>query len=447
MRSLLRPAPRVVAGVAALAVLLPLGAAARPDRLPVPPYAQGIAAGIDGRPVVVPVDAVASHLDGTGVLAELDVELHRAVVADPVRAQESRDWLASGTVPGAGTRWEQMATRAMLDLDLLVLDNGAAAAGWNPNWRYVWPRDAAFVVAAYSVSGHHAEALRVLQHLRSLQEPDGTWQARYLTDGSGAVPDDRGTQLDGLGWVLWATWVWARSGAPDDVRAGLASLRPMLVAAAEAIGDSVHPGQGLPRPSPDYWEVPEREVTLGTAAPLLVGARAAAALLAELGEPGHAAGAARVAVALEQGIAAQFGRRGYPRYPSRPGRDSAVAFLMPPFAAADPGVRQAFRAARRDLTVPGGGLAPGEAWRDDGVAWTPETALFALAAAASGDSRTASRLLDWLDAHRTPLGSLPEKVNTLGQPAAVAPLAWTAATVVLTLAVLDGAALPPPPAP
>ncbi|MFZ5872161.1 MAG: glycoside hydrolase family 15, partial [Actinomycetota bacterium] len=153
MRSLLRPAPRVVAGVAALAVLLPLGAAARPDRLPVPPYAQGIAAGIDGRPVVVPVDAVASHLDGTGVLAELDVELHRAVVADPVRAQESRDWLASGTVPGAGTRWEQMATRAMLDLDLLVLDNGAAAAGWNPNWRYVWPRDAAFVVAAYSVSG------------------------------------------------------------------------------------------------------------------------------------------------------------------------------------------------------------------------------------------------------------------------------------------------------
>ena len=37
------------------------------------------------------------------------------------------------------------------------------------------------------------------------------------------------------------------------------------------------------------------------------------------------------------------------------------------------------------------------------------------------------------DAHRTSAGALPEKVLADGSPAAVAPLAWTAATVLLTL--------------
>lgn len=48
-----------------------------------------------------------------------------------------------------------------------------------------------------------------LSYVASMQEKDGTWQARYLPDGSGDVPDDRGPQLDGIGWTLWATWIWA----------------------------------------------------------------------------------------------------------------------------------------------------------------------------------------------------------------------------------------------
>jgi glucoamylase len=41
-------------------------------------------------------------------------------------------------------------------------------------------------------------------------------------------------------------------------------------------------------------------------------------------------------------------------------------------------------------------------------------------------------LLRWLDQHRTAAGSLPEKVLANGQPASVAPVAWTAAAVVIT---------------
>jgi GH15 family glucan-1,4-alpha-glucosidase len=73
---------------------------------------------------------------------------------------------------------------------------------------------------------------------------------------------------------------------------------------------------------------------------------------------------------------------------------------------------------------PAGGVAPGATWKDDGVSWTPQTALYALTAATLGDAAAAERWLTWLDAHRTPSGALPEKVLADGTPAAVAPLAW-----------------------
>ena len=113
--------------------------------------------------------------------------------------------------------------------------------------------------------------------------------------------------------------------------------------------------------------------------------------------------------------------------------DLGVAFLLPPFAATvDPVARARFATAGAVLARPAGGLAPGGSWKRDGVSWTPTTATWALAAASSGDREQAVARLAWLQAHRTADGSLPEKVLADGRPAAVAPLAWTAAAVVLT---------------
>jgi GH15 family glucan-1,4-alpha-glucosidase len=89
------------------------------------------------------------------------------------------------------------------------------------------------------------------------------------------------------------------------------------------------------------------------------------------------------------------------------------------------------------MARPAGGLAPGAGWRQDGISWTPQTSLYALTAAANGDDAQAHARLAWLDAHRTAMGALPEKVLADGSPAAVAPLAWTAACVVLAVATLD----------
>ena len=89
------------------------------------------------------------------------------------------------------------------------------------------------------------------------------------------------------------------------------------------------------------------------------------------------------------------------------------------------------------MRQPAGGISPGVGWKKDGISWTPETALFGLAAASSGEPGKALAWIAWLDAHRTALGALPEKVTAAGKPAAVAPIAWTSALVLLTLDELE----------
>ena len=97
---------------------------------------------------------------------------------------------------------------------------------------------------------------------------------------------------------------------------------------------------------------------------------------------------AAAAARLARAIAATFGLTGYQRTPAAgSGADAAVTFLGPPFAVPGPGVLQAARSAQRALTVPNGGLRPGTNWPGTpDVAWTPETAFFALFDASTGST-------------------------------------------------------------
>lgn len=387
-----------------------------PSYAAIPLYADGVVLDADGVPQVVTVG---------------DDE------ADDDAAQRARQdvWLTSGTVPGP-ERYAAMAEQALRDLDALVLDNGASLAGANPAWRYVWPRDASFTVAALARTGHPEDAHEVLAYLQRMQDQrstGGVFEARYLPSGTGAVPDDRGLQLDGNGWVLWAVAEWFEHAEPGAERdQDLEALRPLVERSVAAIRDHVDPVTGLPDVYPDYWEVRERVPTLGTVAALLLGVRAAEPVLEALGEPSAGPLADLLQGAVDEGFAPDF-----PRRLGGDEQDTAVAFLMPPFAPPDPVVEDAWTQAAAAMGRPAGGLAPGAGWKQDGVSWTPTTALFALAAAASGDVEQAEERLDWLDDHRTARGALPEKVLWDGSPSAVAPLAWTASLVLLTLDELD----------
>jgi len=416
--------------IAAVVVLL----ARRVPHVP-PLYSEGIARAEKGGVVLVPAQSPARYVAGTSLL-EPTVSLPGAAVATTRDVQAARAWLAAGRVPGKDTRYAHMAERALLDLRLLTLPNGAALAAWTPMFRYVWPRDASFAVAAFSITGHHGDAERVLRFLASLQPDDGRWHARYLPNGQGGVPDDRGVQLDGAGWVIWATWCWYVT-APDRVaaRSTLEDLWPMVARSAKAAASLDR--RGLPQSSSDYWERRERKVTLGTAAPLVTGLRAAADLARQSGRGEDADRWGDTARRLDAAVRREFRPRGYPRTVPTGGSDAAVTFLAPPFAARDPVVVRALVTAVDRLRVGNGGVRPGEGWYRDGVAWTPATAMFALAFAGTKDDDRARHWLDWLATHRTGLGALPERVDPRGCPVSAAPLGWTGAIVLLALAALE----------
>ena len=117
--------------------------------------------------------------------------------------RQQADWLAAGTVPQVTGLDGDLVRAALLDLHLLSRAHGVPVAGWTTAWRHVWPRDSAFAASALARTGHLADAERILDFLARVQPVSGLFQARYLPDGSG-VPDDRGVQLDGIGWALWA---------------------------------------------------------------------------------------------------------------------------------------------------------------------------------------------------------------------------------------------------
>ncbi|MBB2901161.1 GH15 family glucan-1,4-alpha-glucosidase [Kineococcus radiotolerans] len=350
-------------------------------------------------------------------------------------------WLAEGVVPGAGGPYEAMVRQGLLDLRALTAASGAVAAGPAPSWRYAWPRDSAFAAVALARTAHPGDADRVLGFLTDVQLDDGGFEARYLLDGGG-TPDGRRRQDDGAGWALWALReVLDADPSPASARARAEGVRALLEAATEFVLDRTGGGEELPEPSPDYWERRETRLTLGTAAPLVAGLRAAAAVHSRLGERSRALAVGRAADRLRALVRERFAPSGFARYADLDeppgGVDAAVAFLLPPFAArAEPDVLAALDRYQVQARRPAGGLAPGAGWRRDGVSWTPETAVVAHVAACSGRTGQARAWLDWLDAHRTSWGSIPEKVLADGSPAGPAPLGWSAAAAVLAVAAL-----------
>ncbi len=342
------------------------------------------------------------------------------------RAGAGAAWLGRGTIPGRPTH-RAVVRQALLDLHGLSQPSGAVAAGADGPWTYAWPRDNAFVAVAFAVSGHPDDAWRTLGFFVPTQLEDGGFEARYILDGSGP-PDGRTRQTDGAGWLLWAI-EQVRVTTGEAVPRPLQGLRDR---AADYVLRLTDEGRQLPPASPDYWEVPERHVTIGTVAPLLAGLEAAAGSYAAEGDSVRSRRSAAAAAALRSVVQDHFGPD-FERYGTEGGLDAGVAMLLPPFAASvDLAVLAAVRSYAARARRPTGGLAPGVSWKSDGVAWTPETALVAYTAAASGDATSAIGWQDWLARQATGWGSLPEKVLPDGHPAGPAPLAWTAALFILT---------------
>ncbi|MGH8837136.1 MAG: glycoside hydrolase family 15 [Actinomycetes bacterium] len=364
---------------------------------------------------------------------------------------ESRQWLSTGSIPGRTSLERDLAERALLDLRALSAPAGGVVASWQPSWDYVWPRDSSWAAAAYCLTGHPDEGVAALRFLAGVQRRDGRWEARYRRDGS-PVRDGRPLQLDANGWVPWASWLCFRSAPAGQAgarqRAGITALWPSIARASDAGVQSLG-WDGLPSPTPDYWETRTQHVTLGVVGPLRAGLRAAADLARLLGHDADAARYRAAAARVDRATVDRWGATGYRRSAHlTAGYDAAVAFVAPPFAPPDPVVYAAIRTAEPLLRVEVGGISPGQLWSLDRTeAWTPQTAFFALMHASTGNVAAARSDLGWLAGHRTRLGALPERVSASGEPTSVAPLSWTCAAVLLALVALDEPLPIPPPEP
>ncbi|MGQ4508450.1 glycoside hydrolase family 15 [Dermabacteraceae bacterium P13128] len=355
---------------------------------------------------------------------------------------------AAADFPNLPDALQPMLRQAVADLDALTLPSGFVYASWPSYWRYHWPRDAAFAAVAHALLAPGApaqadRAVKILETSAACVGPGGEMPARLARPGSCAVPDSRPAQNDGPGWSAWALFQVAAALTPEN----RSRLRPRLLALQETFASALlalrAPGKYLPRSSPDYWEVPEKHLTLGIAGPYAAGVAACAATARLLGG-GNALGdlPARSREALDRDFA-PYGYRRRARLFS--GRDAVVATLLPPFAAATPERLAALRATLQEITVPVGGVRPGTFWHDRATSWTPALSLLTVAQAQEPQMRTqALANLSFLAEHLTAAGSLPEKINASALPAGVAPLTWTCANVIICAHTLGKAQLPVP---
>ncbi|UVI37674.1 hypothetical protein [Brevibacterium spongiae] len=409
-----------------------------------------------------PVRSVTVAYTRSGVREGLDAEAAQrlpalsrvmpgAADAEPMRRQQEFLSRCDAWLERTPSSRRELAVSALLDLWVLSDELPAAVAGWVGPWRYIWPRDTAFVAVALARVGAVRQAWSQLLHLQNVQAVDGSFAARVVPE-TGLAPDEREPQFDSLGLVLWAVAEVHALARQNDISLDLSDMDILLRRTTRRLLDHTGRGETLPPVGPDYWEVAESQVTLGLAGPTLVGMDSLAALTAV--DPGLwdrlGGGFGDVLPAVDAyaaTFARTFGATGLQRYPTSGGCDSAAAFLPaaglvpPPGAGPAAGARASIYAIDADalvtvwdrLSQPAGGIKPGHGWIIDRSSWTPSTSLMALGFARLGMRDRAGQILDWLAENRTSAGSLPEKISAEGAPVSVAPLAWTAANVVIAL--------------
>jgi isomaltose glucohydrolase len=217
------------------------------------------------------------------------------------------------------------------------------------HYRYCWLRDGSFVADAMREAGHEASANRFFDWVARLEEP---WDARYRLDGSRDDSDWPKLQLDGPGLYLGAL---RRAGRWNETADRIARWL----------------GERWGEPCIDWWE--EREGV-------------------------HAATLWAVGNGLRSDeIKQEALRRSADRL------DASLLFI---------GTPEIVERVEAQLVSPGGGV-----WRnlDDeyygGGEWPLLTAMLGLAYADQGRFDDAGRCLDWVEAHATRGGELPEQVH------------------------------------
>lgn len=203
------------------------------------------------------------------------------------------DYWLNRLPPPAGEAGDQKAYRRSLVI-LKLLSNrktggNIAAPEFDPfytgcgGYGYCWPRDGMYTAMALDQAGCHQEAREFYRFAARVQNPDGSWQQRYFTNGFWAPT--WGQQIDQVGAVLWGYYHHFNMTKDTDF---LQDIWPSTLLGATYILNHLSPTNGLPEPGMDLWEDNFIQSTYAAAA-IYGGLHGAAALAERMGVPEKAA--------------------------------------------------------------------------------------------------------------------------------------------------------------
>ncbi|MBR4664875.1 MAG: hypothetical protein IKO93_13465, partial [Lentisphaeria bacterium] len=200
-------------------------------------------------------------------------------------AKTDRDWVSQAREPVSSHSFiRKNYKRWLLSNALLIAEDGATTSGVRPFWTFAWPRDCAEQAYGFAAAGFIQEAQKIIQWNLNNMPESCVYEARYWSDGTPVLLDNRPRQGDSAGFLIW-TAAYICELKQDDH--WFDSIRENLFRLADHLTAAKDPETGLPLPEADHRETAVAE-SLSTALSAVGGLRALAALLTRSGDADRA---------------------------------------------------------------------------------------------------------------------------------------------------------------
>lgn len=330
-------------------------------------------------------------------------------------AETDRKWVGAAKSPTSTNPFVQKNYRRwLLSNQLEIGPQGAMMCGPRPFWSFSWPRDCSHQCAAFAVAGFLDEARSALGWHFERTPECGIHEARYRSDGSPMLLDNRPRQGDNPGLLCWAAGVTLKDEWVGDWAAQIA---PNLFRMADHLVRSRDPETLLPLPEADYQESIAAE-SIGLSLPAAGGLLQAAWISERLGNHNRAAAYAARAAEIKQGVERVLWDDGGKFFimsvkPENRQTDVSTCWGIPfrVWKGSEANFRSGVTRLVRDLwnREAGGVLAaPGTIYESY---WMYHAAILLLGVAGTGDRKTEEEILSSLSRHCSPHGLVPEQVS------------------------------------
>ena len=330
---------------------------------------------------------------------------------------------------------EDMVKQSAYVIKMLQDSGGAFIAAptvW-PDYRYCWPRDAAYSAMALDVLGYHDEAVKFINWAVKSQGENGAFYQRYYAEPGLKAPS-WSFQIDETASVVLATYVHFKLTLDRQL---LKNAWIMIRKATEYLAANVS-DDGLTTPTVGPWEE-HLGVHTYTNASVYAALSAASYLASEMGDRNRAVEWGRYASVIRSATLNQawngrfFAKMIKPKF-NIP--DSATLGLIFPFNMInvnDDRMKMNVDTIEKSFKYKAGGIGrnPEDKYYG-GNPWIITTLWLAIYHKLAGNVDKAHELIKWASTHSTSTGMLPEQVDKdSGRPISAVPLAWSHAMYIV----------------